>query len=140
MDEEESTAYLASLLNKNLRVTTTDTRMFWGQFKCTDPDCNVVLAHAYEYRRPTAEQVAEEARRAQHKHQELIGRRRAAAAQRAAFNLDMTSRFLGLIIVPGEHIVKIEVEEFASQMRGAEPSPATAASASNNSATPAGFV
>jgi hypothetical protein len=33
----EATAYLTSLLNKNLRVTTTDARMFWGTFKCTDP-------------------------------------------------------------------------------------------------------
>jgi len=30
----------------------------------------------------------------------------------------MTSRFLGLVVVPGEFINKIEVEEFASQMRG----------------------
>jgi len=25
--------------------------------------------------------------------------------------LDMTSRFLGLVVVPGQHIVKIEAEE-----------------------------
>jgi hypothetical protein len=31
--------------------------------------------------------------------------------------LDMTSRFLGLVVVPGEYIVKIEVEEFISQLR-----------------------
>lgn len=31
---------------------------------------------------------------------------------------DMTSRFLGLVVVPGEHIVKIVVEEFASQVKG----------------------
>ena len=36
-DAKESNAtYLRTLLNKNLRVTTTDTRMFWGAFKCTD--------------------------------------------------------------------------------------------------------
>jgi hypothetical protein len=35
--------------------------------------------------------------------------------------VDMTSRYLGLVVVPGEHIVKIEVEEFASQMRGQNP-------------------
>ena len=29
----------------------------------------------------------------------------------------MTSRYLGLIVVPGEHIRKIELEEFASQMK-----------------------
>lgn len=31
--------------------------------------------------------------------------------------MDMTSRYLGLVVVPGEHITKIEVEEFASQMK-----------------------
>lgn len=29
----------------------------------------------------------------------------------------MTSRYLGLVVVPGHHIVKIEVEEFASQVK-----------------------
>jgi len=32
--------------------------------------------------------------------------------------MDMTSRFLGLVVVPGEHIVNIEVEEFESQIKG----------------------
>lgn len=36
MDEDEAQAYLQSLLNKNLRVSTTDGRLFWGSFKCTD--------------------------------------------------------------------------------------------------------
>ena len=35
--KDEAADYLRSLLNKNLRVTTTDGRMFWGSFKCTDP-------------------------------------------------------------------------------------------------------
>jgi len=30
----------------------------------------------------------------------------------------MTSRYLGLVVVPGEYITKIEVEEFASQVKG----------------------
>lgn len=29
----------------------------------------------------------------------------------------MTSRYLGLVVVPGEHVTKIEVEEFASQVK-----------------------
>jgi hypothetical protein len=32
----------------------------------------------------------------------------------------MTSRYLGLVVVPGEYITKIEVEEFASQVKGKE--------------------
>ena len=31
---------------------------------------------------------------------------------------DMTSRYLGLVVVPGEHIVRIMAEEFASQLKG----------------------
>jgi N-alpha-acetyltransferase 38, NatC auxiliary subunit len=29
----------------------------------------------------------------------------------------MTSRYLGLVVVPGEFITKIEAEEFASQVK-----------------------
>lgn len=143
---EEARGFLGSLINKNLRILTTDGRLFRGAFKCTDPvgphslsgsnahalllslslskpstflflpvflsgfglrrvqrwvpkltcpacqDTNVVIAQTYEYRRPT---------------------KRSDKADG-----DMTSRFLGLVVVPGEHIVRMEVEEFASQLRG----------------------
>jgi len=132
---EKTAAYefLASLLNKNLRVHTTDERMFRGEFKCTDPvrshsspavfpqkvqnpsialrgshwrtkDRNVVLVHTYEYRQPSPRQLQEQ-------------REEAEAAGSTKVVMDMTSRYLGLVIVPGEHITKIEVEEFASQMK-----------------------
>jgi hypothetical protein len=29
--------------------------------------------------------------------------------------MDLTSRYLGLVVVPGEYITRIEVEEFASK-------------------------
>lgn len=32
--------------------------------------------------------------------------------------MDLTSRFLGLVVVPGEYVVRIEVEEFVSQLAG----------------------
>ncbi|KAM0440900.1 hypothetical protein ACHAPT_000203 [Fusarium lateritium] len=101
MDPEQAREYLSGVLNKTLRVYTTDGRLFWGALKCTDPDKNIVLAHTYEYRQPSS-------------------RQRAEAAEKAGgetIKLDMTSRYLGLVVVPGHHIVKIEVEEFASQMR-----------------------
>lgn len=31
--------------------------------------------------------------------------------------MDMTSRFIGLVVVPGQHITKIELEENPYQMR-----------------------
>lgn len=30
----------------------------------------------------------------------------------------MTSRYLGLVVVPGEYITRIELEQFASQVKG----------------------
>lgn len=37
--KEAAQTFLQSLLNKKLRIHTTDERMFWGDFKCTDPVC-----------------------------------------------------------------------------------------------------
>lgn len=60
----------------------------------------MVLKNTYEYRHPTTTTTAPQ--------QETTA---------GTVKVDMTSRFLGLVVVPGRHIVKIEVEEFASQMR-----------------------
>ncbi|KAL7943189.1 hypothetical protein V8C42DRAFT_329945 [Trichoderma barbatum] len=101
MDKDEAHDYLTSLLNQSLRVYTTDGRMFRGSFKCTDPDKNIVLANTHEYRQPSEEE------------------RSAAAANASGTSttLDMTSRYLGLIVVPGQYIVKMEAEQFLSQMK-----------------------
>ncbi|KAJ5041818.1 uncharacterized protein L3040_005384 [Drepanopeziza brunnea f. sp. 'multigermtubi'] len=97
MDEGKQSpeAYLSSLFNRTLRVTTTDTRMFLGHFKCTDSDRNIILAQTHEYRLPPPPKDIQPGQ-----------------------VMDMTSRYLGLVVVPGEHIVKIELEEFVSQLRG----------------------
>jgi small nuclear ribonucleoprotein (snRNP)-like protein len=101
MDSDEAREYLATLLNKNLRVHTTDGRMFRGALKCTDAEQNIVLAQTYEYREPSAKQRAEAAER----------------SSEGTVTLDMTSRYLGLVVVPGHHIVKMMVEQFTSQTR-----------------------
>lgn len=36
MDNQQAVAFFQSLLGKQLRITTTDTRMFIGEMKCTD--------------------------------------------------------------------------------------------------------
>ena len=36
MDNTKATEFLQSLLNKKLCVHTNDSRMFYGEFKCTD--------------------------------------------------------------------------------------------------------
>ncbi|KAH6900247.1 hypothetical protein B0T10DRAFT_600545 [Thelonectria olida] len=101
MDPDEARKYLAGILNKNLRIHTSDGRLFWGALKCTDPDKNIVLANTYEYRQPTSKQRAEAAEK--------------AGGETVA--LDMTSRYLGLVVVPGHHIIRMEVEQFASQLK-----------------------
>ncbi|KAK6219431.1 hypothetical protein LQW54_002163 [Pestalotiopsis sp. IQ-011] len=83
----EAESYLESLINKTLRVYTADSRLFVGTFKCTDPPSQQKLLEA------------------------------AASLESDTLRAEMTSRYLGLVVVPGEHIVKIEVEEFVSQMK-----------------------
>ncbi|KAI1464103.1 uncharacterized protein F4812DRAFT_463161 [Daldinia caldariorum] len=117
-DPVEAEAFLKSLLDKTLRIYTTDGRIFIGTFKCTDTHSNVVLALTYEYREPSQQKVAEA------KAQAFAGSDPdpdpdsgpgSGAEDKVA--LDMTSRYLGLVVVPGEHIVRMEVEEFVSQVK-----------------------
>ena len=57
------------------------------------------LAHTYEYRHPSADVT----------HRQLV--------ESGQGTVDMTSRYLGLVVVPSYAIVKIELEQFASQVR-----------------------
>lgn len=67
-------------------------------------DRNVILANTFEYRFPsqTAVQAAAE---------------NASYSDAGKFKMDMTSRFMGLVVVPGQHITKIEVEENPHEIR-----------------------
>ncbi|KAF2453913.1 hypothetical protein BDY21DRAFT_374438 [Lineolata rhizophorae] len=89
---------LANFLGKTLRIHTQDRRMFVGQMKCTDKDCNIVLALTHEYRMPSEDSV------------------RAAAenTETDKFNVSMPHRFVGLVVVPGKYITKIAVEGIES--------------------------
>lgn len=60
-------------------------------------ESNIILAKTYEYRMPTERAKKEAVERQQ--------------AGQGAGKADMTSRFLGLVVVPGQHIAKLEVEE-----------------------------
>ncbi|KAI0126542.1 hypothetical protein BJ170DRAFT_684130 [Xylariales sp. AK1849] len=99
--KSEAETYLQSLINKTLRIYTTDSRLFIGTFKCTDPNSNIVLSLTHEYRQPSQQKLAEAA----------------ANMDSETVRAEMTSRYLGLVVVPGEFIVKIELEEFTSQMK-----------------------
>ncbi|MCJ1341985.1 hypothetical protein MMC31_000165 [Peltigera leucophlebia] len=95
MDNGEATECLSSMLGRQLRIYTTDTRMFLGEFKCTDNECNIILAQSHEYRFPTTKALETASE----------------SISTSSLKLDMNSRYLGLIVVPGQHIVKIEIED-----------------------------
>ncbi|KKA30943.1 hypothetical protein TD95_005156 [Thielaviopsis punctulata] len=102
-DEVTHREFLGELINKNLRVEIKDGRFFHGQFKCTDPAMNIVLNNAYEYRLPSQKMVADAAD--------------ANTLGSTNFNVTMEHRALNSIVIPGEHIARIELEEFSSQKR-----------------------
>ena len=58
----------------------------------------MILANTYEYRMPSAS---------------------SKAVENSEGNVvkNMTSRYLGLVVVPGEHITRIELEQFPSQVK-----------------------
>ncbi|XP_014452018.1 N-alpha-acetyltransferase 38, NatC auxiliary subunit isoform X3 [Alligator mississippiensis] len=71
---------LEALLNRSLRVRMSDGRTLVGCFLCTDRDANVILGSAHEFLKPSDSFSGAE------------------------------PRVLGLAMVPGHHIVSIEVE------------------------------
>lgn len=61
-------------------------------------ECNIILSQSYEYRQPSEDAVKAAAESS------------SKTSSTATLKVDMTSRFLGLIVVPGQYITKIEVE------------------------------
>jgi small nuclear ribonucleoprotein (snRNP)-like protein len=93
---EEARALLSHYLGKSLRVHTTDQRVFVGQMKCTDRECNIVLGLTQEYRPPS----------------ETVLQAKAAETGASTHQIPFTSRYVGLVVVPGKFITKIEQEEY----------------------------
>ncbi|KAL1597173.1 hypothetical protein SLS60_008755 [Paraconiothyrium brasiliense] len=100
MDNNEATSYLSQFIGQPMRIHTSDGRVFGGQMKCTDKDRNIILALTYEYRAPSAEVIR--------KAVEESGNPSAA--------VNWNSRYVGLVVIPGAHVKKIEFEE--SQLLG----------------------
>ncbi|XP_076867354.1 N-alpha-acetyltransferase 38, NatC auxiliary subunit [Brachyhypopomus gauderio] len=90
VEPEESSYSLArhkleNLLNKSMRIRMTDGRTLVGLFLCTDRDCNVILGSAQEFLKSTDSFSQAE------------------------------PRVLGLAMIPGHHVVSIEVESESLQ-------------------------
>lgn len=75
--------------------------MFVGQMKCTDNERNIILSMTHEYRQPSESDVKFAAER--HERTGGVGN----------VKVDMKKRFVGLVVVPGQYITKIELEGYA---------------------------
>lgn len=64
---------------------------------------NIILANSFEYRFPTPSAVQAAAKEAE-------SWQTTPANQSATVKVNMTHRLIGLIVVPGRHITKIELE------------------------------
>lgn len=82
--------FLESLLDAQLRVEVADGRRFVGTFVCTDRDGNAILNETQEWRGGTS----------------LI---HSLILNVQADTIEVDQRYVGLVVVPGRHIRKIEV-------------------------------
>lgn len=90
---------LRSWLNKSLRIEMSDGRILIGVFLCTDRDANVILGSCSEY-------LPEETDAASSSKEE--------------------PRMLGLVMVPGKHIVSVSVDKNENDSKNSMSSPLTA--------------
>ncbi|KAF2140838.1 uncharacterized protein K452DRAFT_229702 [Aplosporella prunicola CBS 121167] len=97
MSNAQAVPYLLQFIGRNLRIHVSDQRMFIGQLKCTDKDRNIILALTHEYRAPTDAAI----------------RAAIASSGDPAVQLPLTSRYVGLVVIPGQYITRIEFEESA---------------------------
>ena len=66
-------------------------------------DRNIILANSFEYRMPTTSAVQAAA-------QEKGAWGEGSEAKATTVKVNMTHRLIGLIVIPGRHITKIELE------------------------------
>jgi len=80
-------SFLKKMLNKTFRIRIADGRTLIGTFLCTDKDQNIVLGQCQEYVKSNGPESGEEA------------------------------RILGLAMVPGRHIVSIDIDAHVSEFK-----------------------
>ena len=86
---------LRSWLNSSLRITMSDGRVLIGIFLCTDRDANIILGSCSEYL--PEEEVSDELP-----------------------SESEEPRMLGLVMVPGKHIVNISIDQNKTLNRDCE--------------------
>mmetsp|Transcript_15499 Transcript_15499/g.22809 ORF Transcript_15499/g.22809 Transcript_15499/m.22809 type:complete len:122 (-) Transcript_15499:113-478(-) len=79
-DSKKSQEFCKKLLGRELRTTLSDGRFVVGNFKCVDRLKNIILSEAVETRPPESA------------------------------DQESSVRNLGLVMVPGKHLIKVEVQ------------------------------
>jgi hypothetical protein len=77
---------------------------FLAELNVDSQDRNIILAETYEYRHPSSCAIREAAATITN-YSEVLD------AGKDQFKVNMTSRLIGLVVVPGQHITRIELEE-----------------------------
>jgi len=95
VQRRESRQKLEQWLNKSMRIKMTDGRTLVGVFLCTDGDCNIIMGSCEEYLKPVDCVPKED------------------------------PRILGLAMIPGKHVISIEIDETSGQQEDGEPTSQT---------------
>ncbi|OAQ24483.1 hypothetical protein K457DRAFT_117467 [Linnemannia elongata AG-77] len=139
-EDKPSVAQLRSLLNRTTRIKISDGRLFIGQFMCIDHSKNIILSAAYEYRTTaktnnnnnnnTPDCIDSESdigsSNTSGAGEDIPLKTLSINAQQDTVSTpgqsrkkeEEAKRFVGLVMIPGHHIVKAEMD--CSHLRGAD--------------------
>ncbi|KAF9131424.1 hypothetical protein BGX30_013113 [Mortierella sp. GBA39] len=140
-EDKPSVAQMRSLLNQTTRIKITDGRLFIGQFMCIDHSKNIILSAAYEYR-TTAKTNSNNNNNNTSDCTDVESDIKSSSTSGAGEDIPLKTlsinaqqdtvlttgqsrnkeeeakRFVGLVMIPGRHIVKADID--CSHLRGAD--------------------
>lgn len=103
--QNSARSYLRSLLNQHLQVELSDGRRLIGQLLCTDRDLNIILGgcteHVWLSSPPSQPNPLSSHESDSHE----------SCSVNAKSKLEHEVRVLGLVVVPGNHIVKLSLRK-----------------------------
>lgn len=103
--ETKSRLFLDGILNKRIRVDLTDTRYIIGRLVCTDKDCNLVMSESVEH--GVSKKINELSN--DDKNNSIMNNddQNGADSEHNTQIATETGRHLGIVMVPGNHIVRL---------------------------------
>jgi small nuclear ribonucleoprotein (snRNP)-like protein len=105
--QTETISRLTSLLLVRLRITIPDNRTFIGTFICLDKGCNIILSATEEFQPAPTNADEEEVRGNREMYWPNVKGR-------------WGGREVGMVLIPGREVVRVEVEESWEERGGEE--------------------